>query len=230
MTGGEQADPRGAVLRSLLQYYQKNKDLDHALQVLYRAGAEKEMPYDAAASIMSALPPERSADLVNTFNVALVSYRNNQHTGAMMGGGDFADLITGFWRKVPKGTVLEAIAEVLKQAKAQVERSSGLRISMASSKGAVAFNSYYEFRLFQLLPVLRELDESGAKKMVEDYQQVRTLLAKYPQGTSSLNPTDGPNESQFGTMSVTDGRAPQGGGNRGPRIPSAHLRRSPGLR
>ena len=216
---------RGAVLRSLLQYYQKNKDLDHALQVLYRAGADKEMPYDAAAAIMAALPPERSADLVNTFNLALLSYRNNQHTSAMMGGGDFADLITRFWRKVPKETVLEAIADVLRQAKAQVEKNSGMHISMASSKGAVEFNSYYEYRLFQLLPVLRELDESGAKKMVEDYQQVQTLLAKYPQGTGSLNSSDDPNETNFGMMSVTDGRGPLGGGGGGagarrPQMPS----------
>jgi tetratricopeptide (TPR) repeat protein len=158
---------------------------------------------------------------VNIFNVSLVSYRNNEHTSEMLGGNDFADMITRFWRKVPKETVLEAIAEELKQAKSQVERNSGLNISMASSKGAVAFNSIYEYRLFQLLPVLKELDESGAKKMVEDYQQVQTLLAKYPQGTSSLNPSDDPNGSQIGTMSVTDGRGPQGGGNRGPRVPSA---------
>jgi len=218
----DQAVPevRGAVLRDLLQYYKEHKDLDRAIQILYRAGAESEIPYDAAGEIMAALPPERSADLLSIFNTSLNSYSNNDHNGAIVGEGDFADLISRYWRKLPKDAVLEAIGEVLKQAKAQSERSNGLNISMGSSKGAVAFNSYYDYRLFQLLPILKELDESGAKKLVEEHQQVQTLLAKYPQGMGSLNASDDPNASQIGFMTMTDNRDRPNGG-RTSRVPSA---------
>ena len=100
----DQAVPevRGAVLRDLLQYYKEHKDLDRAIQILYRAGAETEIPYDAAGEIMAALPPERSADLLSIFNTSLTSYSNNDHNGAMVGEGDFADLISRYWRKLPK--------------------------------------------------------------------------------------------------------------------------------
>ena len=86
-------------------------------------------------------------------------------------------------------------------------------------QGAVAFNSQYEFRLFQVLPVLRQLDESEAKKLLEEYQQVQTLLAKYPQGTDSLQPPDAPEggrERRPGASFMMSSDGPGGGGRPGP--------------
>jgi hypothetical protein len=61
---------------------------------------------------------------------------------------------------------------------------------MTSDKGAVAFNSQYQWRLFQLLPVLRQLDPSEADDLVKKSREVQTLLDKYPQGVNSLGGQD----------------------------------------
>jgi tetratricopeptide (TPR) repeat protein len=178
---------RASVLSSLLRYYEQQKELGHAVEVLYRIAQESEMPYGAALRVMQALPPERAADAQQLFAVSLASFQDRKRDGACMGECDFVPLILRFWNRLPKETALDAIHAVLKDARERGQKDS---ISMASDQGAVAFNSQYEFRLFQVLPVLRQLDESEAKKLLEDYQQVQTLLAKYPQGTDSLQPPD----------------------------------------
>ncbi len=202
-------EARGTVLRSLLSYYQEQKDTDRAIEVLYRVAQEVEMPYEAAMSLMSGLPPERSADAVHIFNAALASFRDHadeNRRGINIGGGDFATLVVRNWSRLPKEAVLEAISEILKKAKANDESGN---ISMASAKGAVAFNSMYEYRLFQVLPVLKQLDESGAKKLLEEHQQVQAQLARYPQGMDSVNP---PEDGKQGGMGGTSFMVNSGGG------------------
>ena len=206
---------RASVLSSLLRYYETQKELSHAVEVLYRIAQESEMPYGAALRVMQALPSERAADAQQLFAVSLESFQDRKRDGACMGECDFVPLILRFWSRLPKETVLDAIDAVLKDARECGQKGS---ISMASDQGAVAFNSQYEFRLFQVLPVLRQLDESEAKKLLEEYQQVQTLLAKYPQGTDSLQPPNagegGPDRGPSASFMVSsDG---PGGGRRGP--------------
>jgi hypothetical protein len=181
------------------------------------------MPYGAALRVMQALPPERAADAQQLFAVALESFQNHKRDGACVGECDFVPLILRFWTRLPKETVLDAIHAVLKDARERGRKGS---ISMASDQGAVAFNSQYEFRLFQILPVLRQLDESEAKKLLEEYRQVQTLLAKYPQGTDSLQPPDsaeGGRDRRPGASFMMSNDGPGGDGGRqgpGPQMPA----------
>jgi len=46
----------------------------------------------------------------------------------------------------------------------------------------------YQYRLFELLPVLRELDRSKAEQLSNN-PQVQAQLNKYPNGLQSLDPT-----------------------------------------
>jgi tetratricopeptide (TPR) repeat protein len=209
---------RASVLSSLLQYYEKQKELGHAVEVLYRIAQESEMPYGAALRVMQALPPERAADAQQLFAVSLASFQDRKRDGACMGDCDFVPLILRFWNRLPKEAVLDAIHAVLKDARDRGQKGS---FSMASDQGAVAFNSQYEFRLFQVLPVLRQLDESEAKKLLEEFQQVQTLLAKYPQGTDSLQPPDAPEGGRdrrpgSSTSFMVSSDGPGGGGRQGP--------------
>ena len=213
---------RASVLSSLLRYYEKQKELGHAVEVLYRIAQESEMPYGAALRVMQALPPERAADAQQLFAVSLESFQNHKRDGACMGDCDFVPLILRFWTRLPKDAVLDAIHAVLKDARDRGQKGS---ISMASDQGAVAFNSLYEFRLFQVLPVLRQLGESEAKKLLEEYQQVQTLLAKYPQGTDSLQPPNAAGEGRDRSpgasfMMSSDGPGGSGSPGPGPQMPA----------
>jgi hypothetical protein len=184
---------REKVLSSLLSYYEKKKNLRRALEVIYRIGAEKEIPYDAAMRIMEKMTPEQSGEMLQLFTVSLASYRDHPeaHT-TMMDGGGFSDMIVHYWQRLPKELVRQAIDEVLKQADPANQKDKDKQtVAMASGKGSVTFASMYEFRLFQLVPVLRAIDETAAEDYLKKYREVAAMLGKYPDGTSSLSPPSG---------------------------------------
>ncbi|SRR6266566_3576806 len=73
-----------------------------------------------------------------------------------MGPDNFGNFIERTWTRVPSAVVLESINKMLDEAKSKESHS---HLSMASDKGSINLNSTYELRLFQLLPVLEELDK-----------------------------------------------------------------------
>lgn len=176
-------DGREQVLNSLLGYYEKTKDLDRAMELVYQIGQEKEIPYGAAGRIMAALPPERGGDVLQLFTVAFASYRDHPHKQASIGGMDFASLVLRFWQRLPANLVHDAITEILKQA-----GDVNATLNMSSDAGTANFNSYYDYRLFELLPVLRQIDESEAQELLNKNQEIKAMLAKYPQGAASIAP------------------------------------------
>jgi tetratricopeptide (TPR) repeat protein len=191
-----QVDPsaRGRVLNSLLGYYQKNNDWDRAIEVVYRIAPEQEVPYDAVMRIIHGLPEDRAGDRNQLFSTALTSFKNHptQRGRVQIGGSDFASLIQTSWKMLPRETVLDAIHAVLEKTRQQSQDSSGgpqpMSIAMSSANGGVAFNSMYEFRLFQLLPVLKQIDSSEAEKLVKENQTLRNLAEQYPDGMNSIAP------------------------------------------
>jgi tetratricopeptide (TPR) repeat protein len=218
-----QVDPsaRGRVLTSLLSYYQKNNDWDRAIEVVYRIAPEQEVPYDAVTKIMAGLPEERAGDRSQLFSTALTSFKNHppaQGRGRSFtfgGGGDFSSLILTSWKKLPREIVLDAIHAVLDRTKEQANASSGgaqpMAVSMMSASGGVQFNSMYEFRLFQLLPVLKQLDPSEAEKLVKESQAVQATQDKFPEGTNSVAPQTG-GGAQGGSPQMSMSFGSSGGG------------------
>lgn len=179
---------RMGVLNALMSYYQKNNELDRVEQMIYRIGAEQEIPYSTVERLVDVLPDDQNGKVLQLFSASLSSYRAHKHTG-MSSGGDFPSLISKTWKRLPPRIVEDAIHEVLSQADPanQSDEQKNVSMSMAGDKGAVAFNSMYQWRLFQLLPVLRQIDADEADTLLKKSQQVQTLLDKYPQGPDSLN-------------------------------------------
>jgi hypothetical protein len=216
-----QVDPsaRGRVLTSLLSYYQKNNDWDRAIEVVYRIAPEQEVPYDAVTKIMAGLPEERAGDRQQLFSTALTSFKNHppaqRGRSFTFGGGDFSSLILTSWKKLPREIVLDAIHAVLDRTKEQANASSGgaqpMSVSMMSASGGVQFNSMYEFRLFQLLPVLKQLDPSEAEKLVKESQAVQATQDKFPEGTNSVAPQTAGGSA--GDRGGTQGGSPPGMGS-----------------
>jgi tetratricopeptide (TPR) repeat protein len=200
------ANGREKVLISLLRYYQLRKENDKALDTINRIAQEYEIPYDAVAGVMSNLMPEEAAEKQQLFTLCLASFRDHDHEGMRMGSSDFGPLVTQFHEQLPPALVRQAIDVLLdearKRAQKEAESSQPTNISLSSAKGALAFSSYYDYRLFQLLPVLKSIDPQEADKLLKERQDVQTLLAKYPSGMSSISPE----------MS-----APPQGGQQGPR-------------
>ncbi len=223
-----QMDPgdREPVLNALLKEYQKNNEWDHAIQLVYRIGQEKEIPYGAAAEIMKALPPERDGDLLQLFTASFASYRDHEHKNMRVGGGDFPDMVVQFWSKLPANQVRDAIHEVLKQSE-----DMKANISMSGDKGSASFASYHDYCLFQLLPVLKQVDPEEAKELLQKNDQMQRMLAQYPEGTESLMPRTPPAPPSESGGAKEAGKAPQpsgmsfmvGAGDRGPNAMGAEM-------
>lgn len=178
---------RNHTTRDLVKHYVEKKDLARAEALLSQLTDSEEYPFDAAESLLVAMGPEQSAGRMRVFAEALNNFE--QHgSKAAIGQHDFGDFIAQVWKYVPSAVVLDAISKALEEAKSKDSHS---HYSMASAKGGIALKSPYEFRLFQLLPVLEELDKDKAESLLRDDAELQAQLKKYPGGMASLNSDGG---------------------------------------
>jgi hypothetical protein len=191
---------RGQIISKLVQHYVAKKDFTHSLQLLSDSADSAQYAFGAAAALLLALGPERSADRMTIFNQAL---NNFQQHGSKNGIGqdDMSSFLGRTWNHVPPALALEAIDKVLDEAKSKGSHS---HISMATDKGSVVLNSDYQQRLFQLLPILQELDKDRADAILRDNAETRAQLAKYPKGMNSLK-----SESNVYSYGITEDDSPQ---------------------
>lgn len=215
----EQALPGGGLqdmaLGKLVEHYIARKEFDHAIELFDRIDNDDSV---AAAELMMALGPEHPEERTRVFAQALRIYRGHNHPHITAGGPeDLGTLVVRFWRDLPPELVHDAIDELLKQAdpenapdNSQVRKAS---MSATGSSGTVTFKSLYEFRLFQLVPILRAIDVPEADRLMKDAPGVQQALHLYPQGDSSLDPTlrDTPlkdGETSTSTLAISNSGSP----------------------
>lgn len=175
---------RKDIMSALAQMYTKEKKFDQAHEEIRQIAQIEEYPYDVGTRLMLALPKDEAGLKQSIFSEALASYVTHQHKGSSFGNGDFGEMVVRFHRILPSDQIVQAIDEMLKQAK----ESDAANLQISSSAGNASFGSYYEYRLFELLPILRDVDPGKAESLARDYQNVQALLARYPNGQQSLDP------------------------------------------
>ena len=92
-------------------------------------------------------------------------------------------MIVRFWKHLAPAVVLQAISQVLDGA--QSDKSG---ISLGSGSNRASFNSEYQYRVFEFLPILRELDSDQADRLLHDSPEAQAQLKDFPNGIQSLNP------------------------------------------
>jgi hypothetical protein len=80
---------------------------------------------------------------------------------------------------------LEAIHQVLDAA----EHRAGTGVTLNATSGNLGFAAEYDYRVLELLPVLRQLDDEEADKVLKDSQQAQLQLKQFPNGIQSLDPS-----------------------------------------
>ncbi len=179
-----EANAQRAIMDSLITEYINRRSFAHAEELLARLVTEQGFPYHAASQLMLALPKEDTGSKLTIFAMTVENFR--QHGGdSIPDSQDLATIALSFWRELPPPVVLGAIDALLEQAKAS-EDSGKMHITFKSGKGNAAFSSSYEYRLFQLLPILEELDSARAEDLMREDQENRTLLRQFPGGYESL--------------------------------------------
>jgi len=187
-----QADPkvRGQVAGILVRHLVTQKQYDRAQELLTQIGPESEFPYGAVADIMRDLPQERAGERHTMFAMAVDHFRREPVESGIRIGDGFEEMLIGNWRQLAPRAVLEAVDLCLERARKQEDQNQGRRgaISIASPQGALSFGSLYEFNLFQMLPILKQLDPGKAEKLLDDARGLSAVLERYPDGMGSLMP------------------------------------------
>lgn len=178
---------------------------DEAIAILQEVPSDRPFPYQVATDLMLNLPSSRVEDIPLIFSLALRAYKQAPVPGTPQ-LEDVGTMVVRFWQKLPRPLVLDAIDEELKRAK-QTDEKIPFQIVLGTDKGQAAFRNTYVFRLFELLPVLRELDPVQAKTIEEDSPELQPVLAAYPQGLPSLavdySPTRDAGSGGHGALTIT---------------------------
>ncbi len=178
------SESREGTLHALLAYYKKNNQFDRAMDVVERVAADGAFPYTAANKLMDSLRPDSADERQRVFRAALESFRAEKPPEGYAGpGGDFGEMVVQQYQTLPAPLVREAIDELLR--KAESPDGGSMEMTMIGQRGSLAFNSRYEWRLFQLLPVLRRIDESAAEALLKKNQGLDAQFQRYPRGMES---------------------------------------------
>lgn len=187
---GLDPDDREDVLDALLPYYEREKKLDRAIEQINDAAGRGEALYGFASRVMDALPSEQQDLKTELFTLCLSSFSDHSHVQPSYGERDFGEMVLRFNKDLAAPLVEQAIDVLLKDAQ-EIDKNNGdsaeLHVSLASEGGAVQIGSAYEYRLFQLLPLLRSLDPDKAERILKGEAGIQPLLQKYPQGLAALN-------------------------------------------
>jgi hypothetical protein len=210
----DQVDSRSAqsILASLLTQYCKKGQTERALQLVYRIASRGEMPYDEAMRLMAAMKPEQSSDLARLFMESLVSYRNfSPHRNGAKSAEAFSTMVRQYWMRVPPDAARNAVEELLNQAR-ESEDEQRMKVSVVSSGDEPTFSgSQFEYLLWQMLPILKRLDEGAAREYSKKYTRVAGLQ---PDSTNSNSPDQpstsaGESKPKPSMSAAMEGRDPQ---------------------
>lgn len=187
-----QTDPeaRAEIQGAMVERAVDRRDFDRAFSLLNQTPSDQDYPYVAATQLILRLPPGHEAEKRGIFVNAMAHDREHSSLGGEgdcsavnCAAGDLSGMVVRFWRHLPPELVLDAIDQILDHSKI-----GDTQITMKASSGAINFDNVYQYRLFELLPVLKELDPSKAEQLSND-PQVQAQLNKYPNGLQSLDPT-----------------------------------------
>lgn len=192
---------RKRITQQLIGDYAAKKNFDRAKELLDQFTDGPEYPYKAAFHLMRDLPEERAGERMVIFAQALRSF-HDYPPDASPGFGDFATLVVRYWQQLPPAMVMDAIDAILAQAKDKNNPQTQFRVGIAGSKGEADFTNAYEFRVFELLPIIRQLDNSKAESLLRENVNVALLLRAHPNGLQSLG-GDRSKDSTLGIHSIS---------------------------
>ena len=186
---GAQPQVQRQVTESLIFRYLAKKNFAEAEALINSLAGLNQYPYAAAMQLMLALPPPANAERVAIFARALNAYQQQDQEDTYGGAFDgFAGMVLRFGHQVPPAMVVAAIDQILERAKDDSAGPNQSRFTFSGDAGTVALSSEYEFRLFQLLPALQELDQPQAEGLLRDNPEVKALLDRFPQGLQTVQP------------------------------------------
>jgi hypothetical protein len=182
-----------AVETRLLGYYLQQKNVVKAKEMLDRMAGDDGYPYGAAADLMQAIPKSRAAERTAIFSQALANY-SQFNTDLMVDEGDFGGMLLRCWRDLPPEMALDAVDAILEKSTIDSDENKGPLTINTLHHGSIRFTSNHQVRIFEVLPLLRELDSARADALLREQIGLQDLVKQYPDGMFSIERDFGKNE------------------------------------
>ena len=181
-------DVKKEMLDRLAYEYVRKNNFDRARQFMEQMDEDR-YSYALAGELIAAIPASsQPEERVAVFSQAFSNFQNRSLENLDPDNEDFGILVIRFWRELPSSLALDAIDAILERSKDRDESKKAHSVTMTLlDGGSLSFGSEYEFRLFQLLPILKELDESKAERLLAEHHEAHLALDRYPRGMRSLD-------------------------------------------
>ena len=184
-----QPEVQRQVMESLIFRYSETRDFEKAKELIKSLASDGDYPYDAAMHLMLLLPPTTMSERVAIFEQALQNYAQQGESNSYGGAFDgMAGMVMRFWHDVPPAMAIDAIDQILEKAKDVSAGPDNVRLTFSGDAGTVSLSSQYQYRLFQLLPVLQNLDKAQAESLLRENPDVQALLDRFPAGLEAVQP------------------------------------------
>ena len=159
--------------------------------MIIRAAEGGEFPYNAADRLLYILPKEMAMERQRLFAIALLSFRDRPPVSKFYSESEFLDLVTHHWRELPLSMIRAALDLILHPPEDKsVSQDKGSRYSINGEE--IYFTSKDEYRLFKVMPILRQIDESAYNTAIEERKNLRALMERYPDGWASFQNAGNP--------------------------------------
>src|SRR5947209_4366182 len=181
--------PRKQASEQIISRYIESKNFESAIDLVNQITRFDEFPYGTGGKLMMVMPEEMSGERMSLFAQAVNSYKNHEHKGVHVGSDTLTYMAASFGSKMPPKMVMQAVDEILSQAKKNTENATNAAsITISGEGGTTSFGSEYEYQLFALLPLIEKLDEGRARQLLEENQSLKAKLTQYSSGLQSIDP------------------------------------------
>jgi hypothetical protein len=182
---------RDHAVRELIKLKLAKHEFDSAVSLFMRITGDVDAAY-AAVPLFEELPRRAAVDRQRIFEKLTALYDSAAWTTISTGAPtDLAIVLLRFWRDLPAPLVENAIDVLLKKADPEHATHVGQLkepVSFSTPDGPVVFKSFLEFRVFQLAPILHEIDATKAEDLLAAHPNITKLLETSPEGEASLDP------------------------------------------
>ena len=152
--------------------------LENAIELAEYMGALGAYPFEGVAQVMAKLPAG-DPRLAAIFSQALSAYTVKPNPS-------FARLLTRFCRDLPLGMPETALSRILSIVLGSKTDDQYNPTTIASAKGTVTFTNRVEADLFEVMPLVREIDPKRYEDLLAQHVEVRSALGIFPGGGPSI--------------------------------------------
>jgi hypothetical protein len=150
-----------------------------ALDLAEYMGSTGAYPFSGVGMILDKLPAV-DPQIAAVFSSALAAFTVKPDTA-------FSDLLNRHWKQLPAGMPQAALSRILAHILNGKDDQSYETRTLSSSKGTAAFSSRLQADLFDIAPLVRELDPKRYEELLSSYAELRGALQIFPGGGPAVH-------------------------------------------